>query len=699
MSEEPFDDLELGATLRGFAAGQTLFGRFRLVRTIGRGGMGVVWLAQDEQLEREVALKFLPEMLVSDRTALEDLKRETRRSLSLTHHHIVRIFDFHQQGNVAGISMEYVDGDTLSNVRVEHGVRTFNPGQLGATVKQLCEALDYAHGRAKIVHRDLKPANLMVNRAGELKVTDFGISASITESASRVSMRPSGGTLVYMSPQQLMGEEPCVADDIYSLGATLYDLITGKPPFYQGNIDLQVREKVPPPMAQRREALGNTGEPIPQVWEETIAACLAKDSAQRPQNAGEVWERLSGEWRAGASPGVPQSVKETGKANSGRIAQSFELAIPKAGGKAVLVGAVLTLLLVGSAIVWWRGIEMPKRAEAVRRAKARVDATQRQRDEAEAARIAEEGRVAEEERKQGIAAAKLRAEVDRQIQTKIEDAMKLAQRELIAMRYAETRKAYQDVLVLDPENAIAKAGLGEVDRVERAATEMALKKRKFAINQGLKTAQSAFTANRYAEARKAYQDVLVEDPENTMAKDGLLKARIAEHEAFAIVEKQKAKEDEEKRAEKAVITNFKTELEKARVASPPDITEAFQKVYDSTPPRVVSVEAAVKSREIGTKLSQMSDMLKKMSADKQLPPDLKSAWAEWRADFIEASGICKNLNGMGGALGLTLNSSLAGMHYHQELKALQDKMKRKGKKLREIAQKYGLDMWMAASDD
>ena len=699
MSTEPFDDLELGATLRGFASGQTLFGRFRLVRTIGRGGMGVVWLAQDEQLEREVALKFLPEMLVSDRTALEDLKRETRRSLSLTHHHIVRIFDFHQQGNVAGISMEYVDGDTLSNVRVEHGVRTFNPGQLGATVKQLCEALDYAHGRAKIVHRDLKPANLMVNRAGDLKVTDFGISASITESASRVSMRPSGGTLVYMSPQQLMGEEPCVADDIYSLGATLYDLITGKPPFYQGNIDLQVREKVPPPMAQRREALGNTGEPIPREWEETIAACLAKDSTQRPQNAGEVWERLSGEWRAGASPGVPQSVNETGKANSGRIAQSFELAIPKAGGKAVLVAAVLTLLLVGSAIAWWRGIEMPKRAEAVRRAKARVDAAQRQRDEAEAARIAEEGRVAEEERKQGIAAAKLRAEVDRQIQTKIENAMKLAQRELIAMRYAETRKAYQDVLVLDPENAIAKAGLGEVDRVERAATEMALKKRKFAINQGLDTAQSAFTANRYAEARKAYQDVLVEDSENSMAKAGLLKVTIAEHEAFAIVEKQKAKEDEEKRAEKTVITNFKTELEKARVASPPDITEAFQKVYDSTPPRVVSVEAAVKSREIGTKLSQMSDMLKKMNADKQLPPDLKSAWAEWRADFIEASGICKNLNGMGGALGLTLNSSLAGMHYHQELKALQDKMKRKGKKLREIGQKYGLDMWMADSDD
>ena len=415
MSTEPFDDLELGATLRGFAAGQVLFGRFRLVRTIGRGGMGVVWLAQDEQLEREVALKFLPEMLVSDRTALEDLKRETRRSLSLTHHHIVRIFDFHQQGNVAGISMEYVDGDTLSNVRVEHGVRTFNPGQLGATVKQLCEALDYAHGRAKIVHRDLKPANLMVNRAGDLKVTDFGISASITESASRVSMRPSGGTLVYMSPQQLMGEEPCVADDIYSLGATLYDLITGKPPFYQGNIDLQVREKVPPPMAERREALGNAGEPIPPEWEETIAACLAKDPAQRPRSAGELAERLSGTRQVEAAHVTPVSAPEAAKPEVPRVVHASEPA-QKLRNKGLLIAALAVLLLAGGAAAFWFGIEQPKRAKAARIAKAQTDAEQRQRQEVEAARVVEEARKKKEAddavEKERLRLAKEKADAD-----------------------------------------------------------------------------------------------------------------------------------------------------------------------------------------------------------------------------------------------------------------------------------------------
>ena len=480
MSTEPFDDLELGATLRGFASGQTLFGRFRLVRTIGRGGMGVVWLAQDEQLEREVALKFLPEMLVSDRTALEDLKRETRRSLSLTHHHIVRIFDFHQQGNVAGISMEYVDGDTLSNVRVEHGVRTFNPGQLGATVKQLCEALDYAHGRAKIVHRDLKPANLMVNRAGDLKVTDFGISASITESASRVSMRPSGGTLVYMSPQQLMGEEPCVADDVYSLGATLYDLITGKPPFYQGNIDLQVREKVPPPMAQRREALGNTGEPIPREWEETIAACLAKDATQRPRSAGELAERLSGT-RQVIQP-VPQAVLK-GVATPVDVTPASvpEIPNPKVIGipapeysqvpevtraprdHGVLITVVmLALALVGGA-GWWFGIEEPKRAETARVARAKADAEQRQREEDENARIAEEARkkkeaneaaemervrltkeIADAEAKQKQMAAQ--AEADRLVKEKADAAEK--ERMRIAPVAPSTSSQERDVVLI-----------------------------------------------------------------------------------------------------------------------------------------------------------------------------------------------------------------------------------------------------------
>src|SRR5213083_2273714 len=109
----------LGATVREFVAGQKLFNRYTLIKILGRGGMGVVWLARDEELEREVALKFLPDLVVQDRALLNELKNETKRSLELTHKNIVRIHDFVNDERSGCISMEYVDGDKLSNLRAE----------------------------------------------------------------------------------------------------------------------------------------------------------------------------------------------------------------------------------------------------------------------------------------------------------------------------------------------------------------------------------------------------------------------------------------------------------------------------------------------------------------------------------------------------------------------------------------------------
>jgi len=147
---------------------------------------------------------------------------------------------------------------------------------------------------------------------------------------------------------------------------------------------LQVREKVPPPMAERRETLGNAGEPIPQVWEETIAACLAKDSAQRPQNAGEVWERLSGTRQAEAAHVTPVSAPEAAKPEVPRVVHASEPA-QKLRNKGLLIAALVVLLLAGGAAAFWFGIEQPKRAKAARIAKAQTDAEQRQREGAEAA--------------------------------------------------------------------------------------------------------------------------------------------------------------------------------------------------------------------------------------------------------------------------------------------------------------------------
>lgn len=289
------DDLDYGATVRGHTAGQQVFKRYTLTRILGRGGMGVVWLAHDRELERDVALKFLPEVVAADPQAIHDLKRETRRSLDLTHPHIIRIHDFLQDATAAAISMEYVAGDTLAGLKLQQPGGHFEAPQLQRWVEELAAALDYAHTVPRIVHRDLKPANLMVDARGSLKIADFGIAASVADSVSRVSVQAgSSGTPVYMSPQQMMGEKPAVTDDVYALGATLYELLTGRPPFFSGNIIAQVQGKQPPSMTERRAELEASGEPIPPAWEETIAACLAKDPAARPASAAAVAAGLSG---------------------------------------------------------------------------------------------------------------------------------------------------------------------------------------------------------------------------------------------------------------------------------------------------------------------------------------------------------------------------------------------------------------------
>jgi hypothetical protein len=293
-SGDPGLETDLGQTVRGLATGERVFMRYTLKRILGRGGMGMVWLARDDKLDRDVALKFVPELLFLDAAARDDLKKETRRSLELTHPNIVRIYDFMEDESMAAISMEYVDGPTLSHLRVNQASRCFEPADIQPWLSGLCAALDYAHGTARMVHRDLKPANLMLNGRGIVKIADFGIACSLMGSVARVSIyTSSAGTLVYMSPQQMLGEMPSHLDDIYALGATLYELITGKPPFYSGDVTYQARECEPESMASRRAKLGSPGGIIPPAWEQTIAACLAKDPARRPQSAREIFERLT----------------------------------------------------------------------------------------------------------------------------------------------------------------------------------------------------------------------------------------------------------------------------------------------------------------------------------------------------------------------------------------------------------------------
>ncbi|MFM2169405.1 MAG: hypothetical protein RIS79_3776 [Verrucomicrobiota bacterium] len=305
------DDLN---TIAGLRKGAVVLGRFKLERCLGRGGMGEVWLAHDRTLEEQLALKLLPRLIHFDERAVDDLKNETRRGRQLSHPNIVRVFDFYKDDENVGIAMEYVGGENLSalHAREPHGV--FTADKITNWTRQLLQGLDYAHRTEKVVHRDLKPANLLVDQAsGNLKIADFGIARCLADSMQRVTVSAqSRGTLCYMSPEQAMGRGANPLDDIYAVGATLYQLLAGTPPFYSGDVFNQILKVPPPPIGERQREQGFNVPPPPQ-WEMAIMRCLSKERADRPQSALEVLDLLG--LRTGDMPApLPYTLRDGGAA-------------------------------------------------------------------------------------------------------------------------------------------------------------------------------------------------------------------------------------------------------------------------------------------------------------------------------------------------------------------------------------------------
>ncbi len=392
------EDLDFGPTMRGLREGLKMFERYTLVRMLGRGGMGVVWQAHDEKLDLDIALKFLHENLVGDDAALDDLRRETRRCMKLHHTNIVQVYDLVDDPGSAAIAMEFIDGRPFSALRMDKPSRVLDTEDLLPLLEQVCAALSYAHETAKIVHHDLKPGNLMLTRDGIVKVMDFGIASSLSDSMSRNSrvgqQSSSGsGTLPYMSPQQLMGFPPSVADDVYSLGATLYELLSSKPPFFRGELTRQIESISPPTIRERRVELEIEGAaPVPEVWEQTIAACLEKEAEKRPQSVRELMARLTGqELTTGpAAVHIPTQRVAANPVTTGPAA-----ICPSRPNRKPLLISLAAVLCLGGALGWWFGMEAPKRAEAARvahelRQQEAARKAQEVADAAVAARLARE---------------------------------------------------------------------------------------------------------------------------------------------------------------------------------------------------------------------------------------------------------------------------------------------------------------------
>jgi eukaryotic-like serine/threonine-protein kinase len=258
----------------------TIFaGRYRLERKLGGGGMADVWLAEDQELGRKVAIKMLHDRYANDTQFVERFRREATHAAGLSHPNVVSIFDRGEAGGSYFIVMEYVEGRTLKELIVTRGPC---PVPVAISyVRQVLAALRYAH-RNGIVHRDIKPHNVLVDHEGRVKVADFGIaragSSQMTEAGSII------GTAQYLSPEQARGAPVDESSDLYSTGILLFELLTGKVPF-TGETPVEIAMKhlsqVPPaPSSIRSE--------VPHDLDLVVLRALAKEPADRYRSAKEM---------------------------------------------------------------------------------------------------------------------------------------------------------------------------------------------------------------------------------------------------------------------------------------------------------------------------------------------------------------------------------------------------------------------------